>query len=124
ACRSFNTVRLMAFLADPTPGTWDKFTADPSHTAPVGTRAIDNPFMHRCHRGPTYGAEDNGQARCINGREHGRFGTKDENEEMKACSKTSAACICPGHGAEKSKCIFTHDDGTPAPCLNVDDYVP
>ena len=124
AYRSFNTTRMIAFLADPSDDNWRKFKADSGPNAAAGTRAIDHPFSHRCHRGPAYDNQDNGKMRCINGLEHGRFSTKEENECAKVCGLVAARPICPGHGDNHIKCLFTHENGHPKPCLNVDGWVP
>ncbi|KAI1614151.1 hypothetical protein EDD36DRAFT_417998 [Exophiala viscosa] len=121
AYRSFNTVRLIAFLADSSDSNWRNFKADSSQ---VGSRAIDHPFNHRCHRGPAYNNQDNGTMRCINGLEHGHFATKEENESAKVCGLVSARVLCPGHGENTTKCFFTHENGHPKPCLNMEEWVP
>ncbi|OAG36679.1 hypothetical protein AYO21_09154 [Fonsecaea monophora] len=57
-------------------------------------------------------------------RQHGHNATEEENESAKVCGLVSARAICPGHGVNQTKCLFTHENGHPKPCLNVDGWVP
>lgn len=115
--RKVTTTRLLAFLLDPTDDNWAKLTALP--TDPQGSRPIDSPFSHSCGNG----GSAPGKVACINGLEHGRFATRDENESHKAC-KNGALALCPGHGVPPVRCIFVHADGLQKPCRMVDGHVP
>jgi hypothetical protein len=117
--RAFVTVRLLAFLKDPSSDNWSRLQTDPSNTT-IGQRPIDHPFSHACGNGAT---ADNNDPGCINGLDHGRFATRDENESHKLC-RNGARALCPGHGSPLIRCIFVHADGLPRPCRMVEDYVP
>lgn len=105
--------RLLAFLVDPTDEKWDWLSA-------TTTRGIDHPFSHSCGRGQKKEGQD---AYCINGLEHGRFASRNENESHKLCTY-GARALCPGHGLPAVKCIFTHPDGTIKHCLMTEGHVP
>lgn len=115
--RKVATVRLLAFLQEPTDDNWTKLNA--TSTDPVGSRPIDSPFSHNCNNG----ADRAGTAGCINGLEHGRFATREENESHKGCTN-GARALCPGHGSPPVRCWFVHADGLPKPCRNQDNNVP
>ncbi|KAK9357952.1 hypothetical protein V1504DRAFT_462733 [Lipomyces starkeyi] len=106
-------VRLLAFLADPSPIHWEYLNKDPVQT-------YHSPFSHSCNGG---NKRNDGQvAYCIIGLYHGRFATIEENSSHLFCSRARA--LCPGHGVPPVHCIFTHPDGTLKPCLNQVDKVP
>lgn len=107
--RKVTTVRLIAFLQDPSDDNWTKLCATPSD--PQGSRPIDSPFSHACGNG----AKASGEVGCINGLDHGRFATRQENESHKACTN-GALALCPGHGVPPVRCIFVHADGLHKPC--------
>ena len=115
--RKITVVRLLAFLADPSDTNWGKLCALPSD-AP-GSQLIDNPFSHRCGNG----SQTAGVPGCINGLDHGRFATRDENESHKRCAN-GALALCPGHGEPAVRCIFVHPDGHPRPCRMMEEHVP
>lgn len=115
--RKVLVVRLLAFLASPTNANWLKLSA--SSADPVGARPIDSPFSHICGNGSIR----SGEAGCINGLDHGRFATRQENESHKGCAN-GARALCPGHGQPPVKCIFVHDNGLPKPCRMQEDGVP
>ena len=117
--RKVATVRLLAFLAISTAINWRKCSSAHGNNVPPGMRAIDTPISHSCNNG----SNDTGVAGCINGLDHGRFATRDENESHKSC-RFGARALCPGHEIPPIKCIFVHKDGTPKPCLMVEDHVP
>ncbi|KAK9429467.1 hypothetical protein V1505DRAFT_154281 [Lipomyces doorenjongii] len=81
-------VRLLAFLADPTPLHWAYLTEN-------GFEARYTPFSHWCNRGCK--RSDGQVAFCINGLYHGRFATVAENASHQYCGN-GARPICPGHG--------------------------
>ncbi|KAK9247935.1 hypothetical protein V1506DRAFT_445816, partial [Lipomyces tetrasporus] len=70
ALKKVRVVRLLAFLADPTPRHWSYLTEN-------GVRAIDTPFSHICGRGLK--RQDGQVAYCVNGLHHGRSATVVEN---------------------------------------------
>ena len=120
--RKVAVVRLMAFLRDPTDDNWTKLSARSDD--PPGTRPIDTPFSHACGNG----AQAANTVGCINGLDHGRFATRQENEDHKRCTN-GARALCPGHGGGDDGvspvwCIFVHADGRLMPCRNVKDRVP
>ncbi|KAI0879771.1 uncharacterized protein GGS22DRAFT_129006, partial [Annulohypoxylon maeteangense] len=115
--KKITTVRLLAFLADPTDANWAKLNAQTD--APPGQRPIDSPFSHACSNG----SQRAGVGGCINGVEHGRFATRGENESHKNCAN-GALALCPGHGTPPVKCVFVHKDGHPKPCKMAKDCVP
>ncbi|KAK9486469.1 hypothetical protein V1527DRAFT_57436 [Lipomyces starkeyi] len=81
-------VRLLAFIANPTPRHWAYLTEN-------GFRGLDTPFSHWCNRG---NKRTDGQiAFCINGIYHGRFATVEENASHRYCAN-GARPLCPGHG--------------------------
>jgi len=110
-CRSFKTVRVLAFFANPTTENWAALSSNnPTRT----------PFDHICQRGER--SRDQEGYVCINGIEHGVISSRDVNESRKYCKYGSRA-FCPGHGPASTKCVFTHPDGTIMPCRNVDDMI-
>lgn len=115
--RKVTTVRLLAFLQNPSDDNWAKLCALP--TAPRGARPIDTPFSHRCGNGSPAA----GTSGCINGLDHGRFATRAENESHKLCTN-GALALCPGHGVPPVRCIFVHADGLPKPCRMAEGQVP
>ncbi|KAK9377578.1 uncharacterized protein V1513DRAFT_26 [Lipomyces chichibuensis] len=112
--RNIGIVRLLSFLANPTPLHW-------AHLSENGKQAFETQFSHFCNRGEK--RSDGQVAFCVNGLYHGRFETNKENLSHQYCGN-SARPLCPGHGAPAVKCIFTHPDGTMKPCLNLEDMVP
>jgi hypothetical protein len=118
AClRKITTVRLLAFLQQPSDDNWTKLCSLPSD--PAGSRPIDTPFSHRCSNG----SQAAGAMGCINGLDHGRFATRAENESHKRCAN-GALALCPGHGVPPVRCIFVHATGLLRPCRNVEGHVP
>jgi len=111
-CKSFKAVRLFAFLMLPTDDHWRALRDGDERT----------PFDHFCGRGESTDPLQLGYV-CINGVEHGEFNNRLTNEERKSC-KNGAQVLCPGHGANLRKCIFTHPDGRPRPCRNNAGQVP
>jgi hypothetical protein len=119
--RRIQAVRLIAFLNAPTDKNWENLcsttTFSPNYTG--GITSADTPFSHACNAG----FNKPGETGCINGLEHGRFATVQENDSHKSC-KNGAAALCPGHGEPSVKCIFVHSDGLPKPCRNKASHVP
>jgi len=111
-CKSFKAVRLFAFLIDPTDVHWLALRDGDEKT----------PFDHWCGRGEPTDPFQQGYM-CINGVEHGKFTNRAINEERKLC-KNGARVLCPGHGPNLVKCVFTHPDGSPRPCRNNPTHVP
>lgn len=101
--RSVSAVRVLCFLKDPTEEMWKW----------LNEASLAEPFDHFCSRGQ----ERKGQGRnvCINGLWHGARSTRNANEDRKKCTH-GALALCPGHGANGTKCIFTHPDGTLQRC--------
>lgn len=119
ACMKVMTVRVLAFLSDPTDANWGKLCARDADT--VGSRPIDTPFSHACGNGAAMTpGSTNG---CINGLDRGGFASRAENEDVKSC-RNGARALCPGHGATRTKCIYVHKTGLPKPCRMVADCVP
>ena len=83
------------------------------------SRSIDTPFTHFCHNGHgSKGGPIAGVVACVNGIEHGRFATAQENADQKDC-RFGDRSLCPGHGTPLAPCIFVDPDtGLPRPCLN------
>jgi len=111
-CKSFKVVRFLAFLMQPTDANWINLRDGQEM----------RPFDHWCGRGEATDQLQQGYI-CINGVEHGEFSTRAANEERKQC-KNGARVLCPGHGPNLTKCVFTHPDGTPRPCRNHAAQVP
>ena len=111
-CKSFKVVRFFAFLMQPSDANW----------ANLRDGQEIRPFDHWCGRGETTDPLQQGYM-CINGVEHGDFSTRAANEERKQC-KNGARVLCPGHGPNLTKCVFTHPDGTARPCRNHATQVP
>jgi len=113
--RSFMIVRLLAFVSHPSSQSWEALNGHSAGTAHSG----DTPFTHWCHNGHgSKGGSLNGVQACVNGVQHGRFGTIQENTDQKRCREGSRA-TCPGHGEEGDHCFYVHEDGTQKPCLNL-----
>lgn len=111
--RRFRTVRMLAFLKDPSPELWAKVDSQESV-------AEDCVYSHACGNGESKSRDD--KSGCVNP-DHGRITTRAENESHKLCTY-GARCLCPGHGSPPVKCIFVHRDGTPRSCRNLDACVP
>jgi len=111
-CKSFRAVRFFAFLMSPTDLNW----------IALRDGSVATPFDHFCGRGEATDPLQNGLV-CINGVEHGEISNRLVNEERKQC-KNGARCLCPAHGPNAMKCIFTHPDGTPRVCRNIATHVP
>lgn len=108
---SITVTRLLAFFASPTPENWAFLTSD---------TPTNCPFSHRCGRGHL---RYDGTIGCLNGVRHGGFSDRKENEDHKTC-RNGALALCPGHGTQKIKCIFTNDQGDLLPCRMWEDHVP
>lgn len=111
-CKSFKLVRFFAFVMEPNDINWMALRDG------LETR----PFDHFCGRGELTDPAQNGYV-CVNGVEHGNFSTRAINESRKSC-KNGALVLCPGHGPNLSKCIFTAPTGIPRPCRNNPTQVP
>jgi len=111
-CKSFRAVRLFSFLMNPTDQNW----------VALRDGSVATPFDHFCGRGEATDPAQNNLV-CINGVEHGELSNRNVNEERKQC-KNGARCLCPGHGVNMTKCIFTHPDGTLRVCRNQATHVP
>lgn len=112
--KSVKTVRLLAFLIDPSDENWVALKD--------GIVSLSLPFDHFCQRGECTDPDQNGFV-CVNGFKHGVLSKRDANESRKFC-KNGALCLCPGHGFPKMYCIFTHGDGRIKPCCNQRNSVP
>jgi hypothetical protein len=112
---SFMIVRLLAFITSPTEEAWQAFVGHLEN----GSRSIDSPFTHWCHNG--HGSKGGRISRtlgCVNGVQHGAFGTVQENVDQKKCRNRDRS-LCPGHGPSKlGFCIFVHGNGAQKACLN------
>lgn len=108
---SITVTRLVAFFSNPTLQNWGFLTSN---------TPTESPFDHRCHRGHQ---RYDGQIGCLNGMFHGGFSTKEVNEGRKAC-KGRTRCLCPGHGPDNLKCLYTHETGEIQPCRMVEDHLP
>lgn len=111
----FLIVRLLAFVNNLTTEGWAALTGQLERSG----RSVDTPFTHSCHNGHgSKGGLVAGTAACVNGIEHGRFSTVQENMEQKDCRFGDRAG-CPGHGIPLAICIYVNpDSGLPWPCLN------
>jgi len=110
--KSFKIVRFIAFLVQPSDINW----------LALKTGDETRPFDHFCRRGEATDILQQGYV-CINGVEHGEFSTRTANEDRKKCTH-GAKALCPGHGSQRVKCVFTHPDGTVQPCRNMASHVP
>ncbi|KAL9048757.1 MAG: hypothetical protein Q9206_005865 [Seirophora lacunosa] len=116
-------VRLLCFLQNPTDGNWQNLVAgkitlgQPANAPMVPT--VNTPFMHTCHHGINSKASKDVK-HCINGIQHGFFGTTAENIAMKSCPKAAGRWCCPGHGSgNRHFCIFTDiETGAYLECRN------
>lgn len=111
--KSVLRTRLLAFLKEPTDLHWQWLKE--------GGNAIAHPFDHYCGRGQP--VSEQATKICVNGLEHGEFSVRNDNESRKLC-KNGALCLCPGHGPNNTKCIFTHPDGSLRVCRMKPDCVP
>jgi len=107
--------RILAFLLNPTNENWNKV----QDTESGGN--IRHPFCHTCNRGQKKKEQD--KKNCVNGLEHGFFGTRKINESFKLCTNGCRA-RCPGHGPDRFQCIFTTPKGHLIPCLMTPDHLP
>jgi len=108
--RKVLSVRVVHFLADPTPERWEWLAAADT----------EQPFDHYCARGCSRSDQT---GTCINGLTHGSVSSRADNEDRKKCTY-GARALCPGHGPRAVKCIFTHpDSGELQPCRNSDESV-
>ncbi len=109
---TYKTTRWLSFLANPTDENWVLLSG---HLNGGGNKPGATPFLHFCHNG--HASRDKHASGCVNGVEHGRFGTVLENNRQKDC-KSGSYATCPGHG-DGRRCIFVHSGcGSPKPCLN------
>lgn len=118
-------VRLLAFLTDPSPANYTYFTATSNETYDTAGKKIpatSSPFVHRCNNG--HASVVKNAPGCVNGIEHGYFGTPSENYSYQKCSRDGGVTKCPGHGPRGIKCLYVHPDGIPKPCLNTPDGRP
>lgn len=106
--RKVTITRLLAFFNNPTEENWATLQDSEDPTSA--------PFDHRCGRGLATDPEQKGLV-CINGLDHGDFSSRSDNESRKSC-KNGASALCPGHGPNKTKCIFTDPEGRLRPCRN------
>jgi hypothetical protein len=112
---TFKTSRFFAFVQDPSDENWNRLSGHlqvpPSHDP------TSSPFLHFCHNGHASRSSPGGLGLgCVNGIEHGRFGTVLENNRQKECAAGTRPC--PGHGSDERRCIAVHrQSGAPKPCL-------
>ena len=105
--------RLLAFFADPTDDNWDTVS---KLTLGAGVTHME-PFLHFCHYGHA-SAEANRGPGCVNGIDHGTFGTVSVNNAMRTCAVDGKnRSTCPGHGALRY--FYVQRDGRPRPCFNL-----
>lgn len=113
---SIMPVRLLCFVANPSRENWAILT-DEKYRVPDGRRSKDFPFCHTCHNGQ--GSLGEKVAHCINGIEHGFFGTSVLNNSMKSCAKAAGRWCCPGHGPGNKHCKWVNkSNGSLLPCRN------
>jgi hypothetical protein len=115
---NFKFVRWLSFLANPTSQNWDTLTGE-KRGMPI--KSTQHPFCHTCHNGEgsiKLSRKTEGRESCINGVEHGSFGTTASNTEMKDCKGRSRA-KCLGHGSPPTYCFYVHRNGRPKACLNL-----
>lgn len=110
--RRILVVRFLAYLKEPSARNYELLDGG----------NLDMPFDHRCQRGQPTDPLQKGRV-CVNGIAHGSFESRATNESRKQC-KNGACCLCPGHGPNKTKCVYTSPTGKLAPCRNCDTFVP
>ena len=95
--------RLLAFLRSGTEQSWSDFRSGV-------------PVLHFCHNGFSKGRREG----CVNGVEHGLFGTALENNAQRGCAGLDRQ-RCPGHMGEKCLYVWLSGEnlGVPRPCLNM-----
>ena len=115
---SIMPVRLLCFISDPSKENWAILT-DEKYQVNGGRKSKDYPFCHTCHNGQG-SKRDKSVPHCVNGMEHGFFGTSAVNNSMKPCAKASGRWECPGHGPDsKRHCKYVDGrTGGLLPCRN------
>lgn len=113
---TYKTYRWLAFLSDPSAENWLRLTGGLGAKATKGV-GTSSPFLHFCHNG--FAGKAKGSNGCVNGVQHGRFGTPTENNLQRDCARRDRKG-CPGHGnGHPSHCIYVHKaSGNPKFCLN------
>lgn len=137
----WNIYRWLAFLNYPSKENWILFRGESKASTDLGSASMEqwarqNPFCHTCNNGSSSGtsrkaeAEEYGETYvklgCVNGLEHGFFGSTISNNGMKNCSGPLAArWDCPGHPSgpedqgKSEHCFFVwKNTGHPRPCFN------
>jgi len=108
---TYKTYRWLAFVANPTEENWGYLTGELEGKG----KSRDVPFLHYCHNG--HSSQDKRKALgCVNGYQHGFFGSAVENNKQRECRGRSRA-TCPGHNG--GYCVYVHENGWPRPCLNL-----
>jgi hypothetical protein len=110
--------RFFFFLANPTSQNWDILTGQKRGLA-IDPR--QHPFSQTCHNGRHAKADIRDallDSSCVNGVQHGHFGTSQSNSDVKICKARSRA-ECPGHGSPTAYCIYVHRNGQLKHCLNL-----
>jgi hypothetical protein len=107
--RTWKTYRWLAFLKDPSAENWRVLDEKDSSVH----------FLHNCHQG--FSREADGG--CVNGVQHGVFGSPLINNHQKDC-RDGHRGSCPGHGTPLSYCFFVFEDGEPRPCYNLPEGPP
>lgn len=115
---SIMPVRLLCFINDPSDKNWAILT-DEKYQVADGLKSKDYPFCHTCHNGQG-SKRDKTVPHCVNGAEHGFFGTSAVNNSMKTCAKADGRWQCPGHGPDdKRHCKYVDGEtGRLLPCRN------
>ena len=116
---SVPVTRLFCFLANPSVEAWGYLTDEKYGV--LGKRSLNSPFCHLCHNGSS-SKNDKLSLSCVNGFEHGFFGTTTVNNAMKPCGgPLSGKWQCPGHadlGGKTHHCIYVSSQGVISPCRN------
>ena len=116
---SVTPVRFLCFVGNPSREYWHILT-DQKHQVAGGFTGVDRPFCHLCHNGIGSKEDKRKSKCCVNGIQHGFFGTPAENNTMKPCSTAAGRWICPGHGVDgRYRCKFVDKNtGALLPCRN------
>ncbi|KAL8764571.1 MAG: hypothetical protein Q9209_007969 [Squamulea sp. 1 TL-2023] len=115
----YKTARWLAFLVDPTPANWAIFSAKIESGEKSQAKSY---FLHFCHNGHASAAKNKGPG-CVNGVQHGRFGSAAENNAQRKCSAGDRS-RCPGHpggdpAVHPQHCLYVHhSSGWPKPCFD------
>ena len=112
-CKSFKVVRFFAFLMQPSDANWANLR-DGQETLTI--RSLVWSRRDYCSAAAGLHVYQRRGARRLQYIE-------PLTRRGQQC-KNGARVLCPGHGPNLTKCVFTHPDGTPRPCRNHATQVP